>query len=138
MIGTIGGYIGLFLGYSFLQIPTLITYLFQTVNKWYSNVKVKEKSTENNLTSNVANLSYHLHFTEDKEHLSLHTTHQKPIETSVNRIDEKILNLIENIENKLDNCITKKEMRQTIQDVLDYIDLKAKRNCTCSETNVNS
>ena len=107
------------------------------VNKWYSNVNVKGKGKENNLTCNVANLSYEVHLIEDKERLGLHATHQNSIKTSFNGIDEKILNLIENIEHKLDKCITKKEMRQTIHDVLDYIDLKAKRNCTCSEINVD-
>ena len=44
LIGTIGGYIGLFLGYSILQIPNIMTVLMKRANKWYSERASRSKN----------------------------------------------------------------------------------------------
>ena len=36
LIGTVGGYLGLFLGYSMLQIPIMMTLLIKRINNWFS------------------------------------------------------------------------------------------------------
>ena len=45
LIGNIGGYIGLCLGYSLLQIPELLLALFRKTNKFY--LAMGEKASEN-------------------------------------------------------------------------------------------
>ena len=46
LIGTIGGYIGLFLGYSVLQIPNAIIFLIKKIRKWFSERRFKRKLNE--------------------------------------------------------------------------------------------
>ena len=46
LIGTIGGYIGLFLGYSVLQIPNAIIFLIKTIRKWFLDRQLKRKLNE--------------------------------------------------------------------------------------------
>ena len=43
LIGTIGGYIGLFLGYSILQIPDFLTQMATNISENWSNRKHKRK-----------------------------------------------------------------------------------------------
>ena len=38
LIGTVGGYIGLFLGYSVLQIPIAIMAIVKRLKNWYSDL----------------------------------------------------------------------------------------------------
>ena len=40
LIGTIGGYVGLFLGYSMLQIPNAVIFLAKKIIRWYSDIKL--------------------------------------------------------------------------------------------------
>ena len=51
MVGTIGGYVGLFLGYSVLQIPIAIATLVKQFVKWYSDIKSKSQKEESNFAS---------------------------------------------------------------------------------------
>ena len=53
LIGTIGGYIGLFLGYSILQFPDFV---FQVITR-YSNNKTKIQKTQERLNSASAEQS---------------------------------------------------------------------------------
>ena len=46
MIGTIGGYIGLFLGYSVLQIPNAVIFLIKKSRKWFLDKRLKRKLNE--------------------------------------------------------------------------------------------
>lgn len=50
LIGNIGGYVGLCLGYSFLQIPELLTVLFCKIKKLY--ITVRQRATAN-MTANL-------------------------------------------------------------------------------------
>ena len=50
LIGTIGGYIGLFLGYSVLQIPSMLALLICRTNKWFSEkFSTSRRQFEDNL-----------------------------------------------------------------------------------------
>ena len=46
LIGNVGGYIGLFLGYSFLQIPTLVAFLVTQGKGWLSHIRGRRKKTK--------------------------------------------------------------------------------------------
>ena len=58
LVGNIGGYIGLFLGYSFLQIPDFVAWIIQTSKryywskcKWRQNNKCLDVHTKKNKTN---------------------------------------------------------------------------------------
>ena len=44
LVGNIGGYIGLCLGYSFLQIPALILFIMRKLKKYYSALRHRRHS----------------------------------------------------------------------------------------------
>ena len=69
MIGTIGGYIGLFLGYSALQIPLAIIFVIEKIRLCSSKMKVKISFEDDKLTFEQGknNLSSDVHAVEVQE-----------------------------------------------------------------------
>ena len=52
LIGNVGGYIGLFLGYSFLQIPEFMILVYLRAKRWFA--KIREGRDQNQIrTSNI-------------------------------------------------------------------------------------
>lgn len=45
LIGNVGGYVGLFLGYSILQLPDILCKILKNMKKWF--VKLKQARSEN-------------------------------------------------------------------------------------------
>ena len=46
LVGNVGGYIGMFLGYAFLHLPSLFAIAFQNTRKWIQQKKANNSNTE--------------------------------------------------------------------------------------------
>ena len=49
LVGNIGGYLGLFMGYSILQLPIIIHALTRKLKTWYSKLKSRDDPVANKL-----------------------------------------------------------------------------------------
>ena len=95
LIGTIGGYIGLFLGYSVLQIPNAIIFLVRKIRKWYSDKRLKRKVNECISTRPPIEkiLSSRAHFVKGYGH----ETNNSDTDNVIILSEEKIVQIIEKI-----------------------------------------
>ena len=55
LYGNIGGYMGLFLGYALLNLPTLFLILFGSIKKRFLETKTPKKSKQNKVNDDVPN-----------------------------------------------------------------------------------
>ena len=90
LVGHIGGYIGLCLGYSFLQIPNFVRKIIHQMKKLYWNRKYRKEACAQTESVLVA----------EQSHILGDTIHNTKDETYPN---EWILKRFQEIETKLDN-----------------------------------
>ena len=104
MIGNIGGYVGLLLGFSILQAPELLLGLFGTINRFYSqaitrssiNVMPNAQVIGNNETLPVATLSESGIPTENKNEII--NLKFNRINNRLDRLEELLFDLANKIE----------------------------------------
>lgn len=126
LIGTIGGYVGLFLGYSMLQIPNAVIFLAKKIIRWYSDIKLQWRKDVSPLvlTPIPKILSHVAPFVEnenyDRNKNSKEHVFQMPQGTISaildNMIDAKIKAQIDDV---LENYVTKSEMKQKMYGLLE-------------------
>ena len=46
LVGNVGGYIGMFLGYAFLHLPSSFSIAFDNIKKWIQHMKLKYSNTK--------------------------------------------------------------------------------------------
>ena len=138
LIGTIGGYVGLFLGYSVLQVPNAIAALTKQLGKWYSDIKLRlQKRASSVATMTITNrFPRDASFVDVKEEIEYYHSPANYIQSAQEKTGNSISSIIERkMKQKLgglkarindnvachDFC-TKSEVNQKMLDVLDYID----------------
>ena len=92
LIGTIGGYIGLFLGYSILQIPNTLTLLIKRAIKWYSEKTTRSKNMvdihpsvdtiERIESGNLRDIMEYIDISIERKFTTLKTNRRNDFETS--------------------------------------------------------
>ena len=100
MIGNIGGYVGLLLGFSILQAPELLLRLFATINGFYRQIVPRECDNGNNETLHVDNLSESGIPTENKNEIMRLNVEMAKVNSRLDRLEELIFNLVSKIEGK--------------------------------------
>ena len=50
LVGNVGGYIGMFLGYAFLHLPATFSIAFENMRKWIHQMKLKHSNTQQDET----------------------------------------------------------------------------------------
>ena len=90
MVGNVGGYIGLCLGYSFLQIPDLILWIIQKLKKYFPTLRSRRNSVGPFPLRMVAN-EPQLENRPDSE------AHNQDLELELNKLKERMDKLTERL-----------------------------------------
>lgn len=99
LYGNIGGYMGLFLGYALLNLPTLFIILFGSIKKsMLENKASKTKLKQNKVTDGMPNLMMMLGTTT----IMMHTIDDRNLQTKTHEQTERNVEKYDEIINKLD------------------------------------
>ena len=95
LVGNIGGYLGLFLGYSILQLPNTIEVFAKKILKWYKTTKSRGNTFRRVIFRiNVKEVSATIWNDTEKKTLSS-TTIEDKLEARLLMIEDKLENVAE-------------------------------------------
>ena len=96
LIGNVGGAIGLILGYSILQIPSVFTFLGRQTQNWFGNTKITSlKNAKPEVYFDSADNFFRLNKEKFKlENVSVLIAMENRLEKRIKRIEKLVKNIV--------------------------------------------